>query len=107
MTADYRDNSTPSDIVSGAFGVETITLAATTFIGQGSDQPCREVIIWAELGKTVRIGEDAATAASGPILLAGIAAETSGHYLRIPISNTNKLFFKGTATDDVYLLWRS
>lgn len=105
--ADYRDNSTPSDIVSGEFGVEVIALAATTFKGQGADQPCREVIIWAELGKTVRIGEDEAAAASGPILLAGIASETSGNYLRIPISNTNKLYFKGGATDNVYLLWRS
>ncbi len=107
MTANYRDNSTPSAIVSGEFGVEVITLAATTFIGQGSDQSCREVIIWAELGKTVRIGEDASAAASGPILAAGIASQDNGSYLRIPISNTNKLFFKGTATDDVYLLWRS
>ena len=107
MTADYKDNSSPSNIVSGEFGVETIALAATSFTGQGADQKCREVIIWAELGKTVRIGETAAAATTGPILAAGVGASESGSYLRIPISNTNKLFFKGTAEDDVYLLWRS
>ncbi len=101
MTASYRDNSTPSDIVSGEFGTEVIALAATTFTGQGADQPCREVLIWYELGKTVQIGESAAAAAAGPVM------NDSEEYLRIPISNTNKLFFKGTAEDDVYILWRS
>ena len=107
MTVNYRDNATPSDIVSGEFGVETIALASGSFTGQGADQLCREVIIWAELGKTVRIGEDASAATTGPILAAGIASQDNGSYLRIPISNTNKLYFKGTAEDDVYLLWRS
>ena len=103
----YRENSQPSEVVSGSFGVEVITLAATTFTGQGADQSCREVIIWGELDKVITIGESAAAAASGVPLLTGIAAQSSGRYLRIPISNTNKLFFKGAAQDDVYLLWRS
>ncbi len=105
--ADYRDNSTPSDIVSGEFGVEVIDLAATTFVGQGADQPCREVIVWGTLDKVIRMGESAAAAFSGVPLLNGIAAQSSGQYLRIPISNTNKLFFQGAAQDNVYLLWRS
>ena len=103
----YRDNAQPSDIVSGAFGVEKITLAATTFVGQGADQECREVTVWAELGKVVTIGEDAAAAAAGVPLLTGVTASESGQYLTIPLSNTNKLFFKGAAEDDVYLIWRS
>ena len=100
---EYQDNATPSGIVSGEFGTEVITLAVTTFIGQGSDQPCREVQIWVEEGKDIRIGETAAIAASGPILPDGV----TNHPIVLPISNTNKLFFKGSATDDVYLLWRS
>ena len=104
---EYKDNASPSDIVSGAFGTEVITLAASTFKGRGTDQPCREVIIWAELGKTIRIGEDEAAAVAGPPLLTGIASQDNGKYLRIPLSNTNKLYFKGSAQDDVYLLWRS
>ena len=104
---EYNDNASPSGIVSGGFGVEVITLAATTFVGQGADQPCREVLIWGELDKVITIGEDATAAASGVPLLTGIAAQSSGQYLRIPISNTNKLFFKGAAQDEVYLLWRT
>lgn len=107
MGNSYRDNATPAGIVSGEFGVEVITLAATTFVGQGADQPCREVLIWGELDKVITIGESATAAASGVPLLNGIASQSSGQYLRIPISNTNKLFFKGAAQDDVYLLWRS
>ncbi len=104
---DIRDNAQPSNVVSGEFGVEVIVLAATTFVGQGANQPCREVLIWGELDKVITIGESATAAASGVPLLNGIAAQSSGQYLRIPISNTNKLFFKGDAQDDVYLLWRS
>jgi len=102
-----QPNATISDVVSGAFGVEVITLAATTFTGQGADQPCREVIVWGELDKTIKIGESAAAAAAGVPLLTGVAASATGQYLRIPITNTNLLYFKGTAEDDVYLLWRS
>ncbi len=104
---EYNDNASPSGIESGGIGVEVITLAASTFIGRGADQPCREVLIWGELDKVITIGEDATAAASGVPLLTGIAAQSSGQYLRIPISNTNKLFFKGAAQDEVYLLWRT
>lgn len=104
---EYRDNATPSDVVSGEFGVEVIVLAASTFKGQGADQPCREVSIWGELDKVITFGESEAAAVSGIPLLTGIASQSSGQYLRIPISNTNKLFFKGAAQDEVYLLWRS
>jgi len=95
----YRDNSTPSNIVSGSFGVEILTFVASA--AQGADQPCREVIIWQNSGKTVKIGETAAVAASGPAL------NDNEQYLRIPISNTNLLFFGGTTGEKVNLLWRS
>ncbi len=95
----YRDNSTPSNIVSGAFGVEILTFVASA--AQGANQPCREVIIWQNAGKTVKIGETAAVAASGPAL------NDNEQYLRIPISNTNLLFFGGTTGEKVNLLWRS
>jgi len=95
--SNYRDNATPSSIVSAAFGVEVVTLADD--VGQGGDQECREVIIWPETGKSVSIGESASAAASGPVLPAGA--------ITIPISNTNKLYFNGTTGDDVYILWRS
>jgi len=36
----YRDNATPSAIVSGAFGTEVIVLDSDGE-GQGSDQECR------------------------------------------------------------------
>ncbi|KKL70210.1 hypothetical protein LCGC14_2107210 [marine sediment metagenome] len=99
MTVNYRDNSTPSDIVSGVFGVEILTFVDNA--AQGADQECREVIIWQNAGKTVKIGETAAVAASGPAL------NDSEAYLRIPISNTNLLFFGGTTGKKVNLLWRS
>ncbi|HEB26228.1 MAG TPA: hypothetical protein ENI05_00425 [Porticoccus sp.] len=109
MAADgsYKDNATPAGIVSGTWGVEKITLAAVTFTGNGANQPCREVVIWGELAKVITIGPSAAAAATGLPLLTGIAAQASPQYLRIPISNTNKLFFKGAAEDDVHILWRS
>ncbi len=95
----YRDNAQPSNIVSGEFGVEILTFVASA--AQGSNQPCREVIIWQNSGKTVKIGETAAVAASGPAL------NDNEQYLRIPISNTNLLFFGGTTGEKVNLLWRS
>ena len=101
----YRDNSTPSNIVSGSFGVEILTFVASA--AQGADQPCREVIIWQNFGKTVKIGETAAVAASGPALPLSSGTAGSEQYLRIPISNTNKLFFSGTTGEKVNLLWRS
>ena len=96
---DYRDNATPSNIVSGAFGIEILTFVASA--AQGANQPCREVIIWQNSGKTVKIGETAAAAASGPAL------NDNEQYLRIPISNTNLLSFSGTTGEKVNLLWRS
>lgn len=98
----YRDNAQPSGIVSGEFDVEVITLDSDG-VGQGADQDCREVIIWPEEGKDVKIGGSATTALTGPVLPDGV----SNHPITIPISNTNKLFFKGTAADKVNIIWRS
>ena len=100
MGNSYRDNATPTGIVSGEFGTEVITIAAG--IGVGSDQSCREVIIWPENNKDIRIGESVTAAASGPWL-----QKANSSYLTIPISNTDKLHFNGTNGDKVYLLWRS
>lgn len=101
MAADgsYKDNSSPSDVVSGSFGVEILTFVASA--AQGANQPCREVTVWQNSGKTVKIGHTAAAAASGPAL------NDNEQYLKIPISNTNKLFFGGTTGEKVNLLWRS
>lgn len=101
MTASYRDNATPSDVVSGEFGTEVITLVAS--VGQGSNQPCREVIILVAEGKDMLLGEDASAAAAGVPLPDGVTT----HPIRLPISNTNKLFFNGTTGEKVYLIWRS
>jgi len=94
----FRANASPSNIVSGSFGVEVITLDGSG-LGQGSDQPCREVTVWPEASKSIKIGESTSAANGGPVLIAD--------YLIIPIENTNKLHFKGTSGDKVYLLWRS
>ena len=96
---EYQDNASPSDVVSGGFGVEILTFVDSA--AQGADQPCREVIIWQNAGKTVKIGETAAAAASGPAL------NDSEAYLRLPISNTNLLYFGGTTGEKINLLWRS
>ncbi len=96
---EYQDNASPSDIVSGGFGVEVLTFVDSA--AQGANQPCREVIIWQNAGKTVKIGETAAVAASGPAL------NDSEAYLRLPISNTNLLYFGGTTGEKVNLLWRT
>jgi hypothetical protein len=98
----YRDNATPSGIVSGSFGTEVITLDSDGE-GQGADQECREVIIWVEEAKDVNIGNSDVNAASGPLLPDGV----TNHPLPLAISNTNLLFFDGTAADKVNLLWRS
>lgn len=96
---DYRDNATPSDIVSGEFGVEVITLDGSG-LGRGADQPCRELYVWPETGKAMRMGESALAAASGVVL-------PEAHPVQIPLSNTNKLYFDGTTGDYVYIIWRS
>jgi len=98
----YRDNATPSAIVSGAFGTEVIVLDSDGE-GQGSDQECREVTIWVEEAKDVNMGNSAINAASGPLLPNGV----SNHPIVLAISNTNLLFFDGTAADKVNIIWRS
>jgi hypothetical protein len=104
MMADknYRDNAQPNGIVSGSFDVEVVVLDAGGE-GQGADQDCREVIIWPEEGKDVMIGGSVASAAAGPILPDGVTT----HPIVLSISNTNLLYFKGTAADKVNLIWRS
>jgi hypothetical protein len=101
-TKNYRNNATPVGIVSGAFDVEVITLDSDG-LGQGADQECREVIIWVEEAKDVRIGGSDATAVAGPLLPDGV----TNHPIRLPISNTNMLFFDGTTGDLINLIWRS
>lgn len=97
----YRDNATPSAIVSGSFGTEVITLSSS--VGQGSDQPCREVIILVQEGKDMKLGESAAAAASGVPLPDGVTTSP----IVLAISNTNKLYFNGSTGEEVYLIWRS
>ena len=97
-----QPNATPSDIVSGAFGTEVVTLDATG-AGQGGDQECREVIIWVEEAKEVNFGNSAVNAASGPLLPDGVSTIP----LRFPLINTNLLFFDGTTGDKVNMIWRS
>ncbi len=95
----YRDNATPAGIVSGGFGVEILTFVASA--ARGADQPCREVTIWQNSGKTVKIGETAIAAAAGPAL------NDNEEYLVLPLSNTNLLFFSGATGEKVNLLWRT
>ena len=97
----YRDNASPSDIVSGGFGIEIITLADNA--GQGSNQPCREITILVEEGKDIKLGNSAAIAAAGVPLPDGVSVVP----LVLPLSNTNLLYFNGTTSDKVYLIWRS
>lgn len=99
---EYRDNATPTDVVSGEFGTEVITLDSDG-LGQGSDQGCRSITILVEEAKDVTFGESVLAAASGVPLPNGV----STHPLELPVSNTNKLYFKGTAADKVFLIWRS
>lgn len=98
----YRDNAQPSDIVSGSFDVEVITLDGDG-LGQGADQDCREVTVWVEEGKDVGIGGSAASAVAGPLLPDGVSTIP----IVLAISNTNKLFFDGTTGDKVNIIWRS
>ena len=93
-----KDNAAPSDIVSGGFDVEVVTFVDSK--GQGANQPCREVQIWPEAGKTVSVSGTLAGAATGGVLPAA-------HPIVIPISNTNKLFFAGVTGEKVYILWRT
>jgi len=49
------------------------------------------------------IGGSVATAAAGPLLPDGVTTQP----IKLPISNTNMLYFKGTAADKVNIIWRS
>lgn len=99
---EYQDNASPSDVVSGGFGIEVITLDGSGE-GQGADQPCREITILVEEGKDVLLGNTALIAAAGVPLPDGVTTVP----LVLPLSNTNLLFFDGTATEKVYLIWRT
>jgi hypothetical protein len=99
---EYMDNASPVNVVSGGFGIEVITLDSDGE-GQGSDQPCREITIMVEEAKDVKLGNTAVIAAAGVPLPDGVATIP----LRLPVSNTNLLFFDGTAADKVYLIWRT
>lgn len=87
------------DVISGSFGIEVVELVDSK--GQGADQECREVTIWPESGESIKIGETADKAAAGPVLI----PDTEEH-LRLPIVNTNLLFFNGITGKKIYLLWR-
>jgi hypothetical protein len=97
MKMGYGD-SRPSDIVSGSFGTQTLTIPAGTVI-QGTAQNCREVIIIPETSKTVYIGNSSSVANTDPVLPAG--------GVTLAIDNVDKLFFKGTSQDKVWIIWRS
>ncbi len=53
----YRDNAQPSNIVSGGFGTEVVTLDSDG-VGQGSDQDCRSAIVWPDPETDIVVGGD-------------------------------------------------
>jgi hypothetical protein len=97
--------NSPLDVVSATGGSELITIAANA--GQGADQPCREVYIIGNSANTgncrVEIG-DACGATEG-IPVPGLG--THHFILRIPVANTNLLYFYGSVNGDtISLLFR-
>jgi len=100
MAGLYIDNVLPTDVTSGEFGFEKLTIASN--VAQGADQDCRECWILVPSGNT------------GSVTLSNTTADANSFdlledtYLKFPISNTNKLYFYSPNDNDViWLLWRS
>lgn len=98
------------DIVSGQGGSERVTIASN--VGQGSDQPCKKVILQASHADVrVKIGS-ACTATTGiqvPYVAqdSGTPANNVYNNLELDIKNTNQLYFYGgTDTATVDILYR-
>jgi len=86
-------------------GSERITI--TDNVGQGSNQPCKMVVIMPASGNsgTVRVNIDDVCTATTGIPVAKHAAD-AGNYLVVYVENLLQLHFYGTADDDIVdLLW--
>ncbi len=100
-----------SNSVSDAGGSEEITLDGSG-LGQGADVPCRKVFITQPYSNTagtrVNVGIAAAVDLGIEIPLGSSATATGPQQpgpLEINIANTNLLYFFGTATEVVSLLY--
>jgi len=100
-----------SNAVSDAGGAERITLDAGG-LGQGSDQPCRKVYITQPYDNTlvarVNVGAAASAVLGIDIPHGGDTVATaplSVGPLELNVSNTNLLYFFGTAADVVDVLY--
>ncbi len=81
------------------FGTEKITLGAVAITA--GDQPCRTCLVSHSNSNATYMGNsaDGAASANSFLLPADIVVE-------VPVRNTNKLSFFGTAADTVTILWR-
>ena len=81
------------------WGTQRITIQGDG-VAVGEDRPCRTCVI-SHSNTTVYVGStDEGTPDAGSFL---VPKDT---YLEIPVRNTNKLSFFGTAGEYVYVLWR-
>ncbi len=81
------------------WGTQRITIQGNG-VGVGEDQPCRTCVV-SHANTTTYVGstEEGTPDASSFLL-------PTKTYLEIPVRNTNKLSFFGTAGEYVYVLWR-
>jgi len=100
-----------SNAVSDAGGSEEIVLDADG-LGQGADQPCRKVYITQPYtntaGTRVNIGIEAAADLGVEIPLGSSATATGPQQpgpMVINIANTNLLYFFGTATETISIMY--
>lgn len=81
----FRDNASPSGIVSGTVGVDSEGFVGDNDPDQVDDNDCREVLLWAAISNHLLIGETSSKASSGVLLPLGFV-------FHLPMSNTNKIF---------------
>ncbi len=82
------------------FGTEQVTLGGTG-LAVGGDQVCRTALVTHINSNATYVGNTADGDASATSFL--LAADVT---VEIPVRNTNKLSFFGTAADTVHILWR-
>ena len=100
-----------SNLVSDSGGAERITLDAGG-LGQGANVPCRKVFITQPLANTlvarVNVGAAASDVLGIEVPCGSTAAATGPRQpgaLELNVSNTNLLYFIGTAADVVDIMY--
>lgn len=97
--------NTNAGLVKTKGGAERLTVAST--VAQGSNIPCSKVFIQATTGNAGVVRMNVSAAASAALGIVIPTAVTANHddMMELDVQNVNMLYFFGTNTDTIDILW--